>query len=161
MGIRVNVKMGEYNNGAGGDVLTTTALGSCVGIALYDSLLKIGGLAHIMLPFSHQFRASGNPAKFADTAIPAMLEKMFALGASRCRIWAKIAGGAHMFAIPVSSEVMRIGERNVDAVKTVLQKEGIRLIAEDTGDNHGRSLEFFLDSGKVLVKTVGQGTVEL
>jgi len=161
MGISVNVKMGEYSNGLDDDILTTTALGSCVGIALYDPQQRIGGLAHIMLPFSHQFRSSDNPAKFADKAIPAMLEKMIGQGANRHRVWAKIAGGAHMFAMPVSSDVMRIGERNVDAVKAVLRQEGIRIIREDTGNNYGRSLEFYLRDGRVLVKTVGHGTVEL
>ena len=161
MSVLYNVGIGDFCVKAFDGALTTTALGSCVGVVLYDPVARVGGLAHIMLPSNAQFRSGNYPAKFADTAIPAMCSRMVAQGASKYRVWAKIAGGAHMFALVTPSEVMRIGERNVAAVREVLDKEGIRILAADTGQNYGRSLEFSLDSGQVLVKTIEHGIFAL
>ncbi|MFZ7104618.1 MAG: chemotaxis protein CheD [Peptococcaceae bacterium] len=137
--------------------LVTTGLGSCVGICLADSLIKICGLAHIMLPDSAQARNNQNRAKYADTAITDMIAKMVSLGADEHRITAKIAGGAQMFNFAGTSSIMRIGERNVEAVKTKLSSHKIKIIAEDTGGNFGRTITFNPDNGELHIKTINKG----
>lgn len=137
--------------------ITTLGLGSCVGIALYDSTTKIAGLAHIMLPDSTQIRNNSNIAKFADTGISELIRQMVEAGAGRSRLTAKIAGGAQMFAVKTgASEVMRVGDRNVEAVKNFLAKERIKILAEDTGANYGRTVIFDSETGEYLIKSVGK-----
>ncbi|AOY77294.1 chemotaxis protein CheD [Clostridium formicaceticum] len=143
------------------EVLTTLGLGSCVGIALYDLKVQIIGLAHIMLPNSNQIKNNNNKAKFADTAINILLEEMIKAGGNKSRTVAKIAGGAQMFSFGGNSDVMKIGYRNVVATKEVLQDLKIPLLAEDTGGNHGRTIEVYGDTGKLLVKTIGHGVKEI
>ena len=134
--------------------LITYGLGSCIGIALYDPINKIGGLAHIMLPDSNQARSSDNPAKFADTAIPLLINNMIKLGASKSRIVSKIAGGAQMFSFTNTTDIMRVGERNAEAVRTTLKKLEIRLLADDTGGNYGRTVELNLENGMFRIKSI-------
>lgn len=157
----IKVGMADYKVGRNPASLISYGLGSCVGIALFDSITKIGGLAHIMLPNSTQARSTENPAKFADTALPLMLAEMVQLGAGKSRITAKIAGGAQMFTFTNVTDIMRIGERNAEAVKEVLKKLDIRILAEDTGGNYGRTVELRLDTGKFRVKTIDKGEKEL
>lgn len=142
-------------------VITTLGLGSCVGIALYDPVTKIGGLAHVMLPDSTQIRNNTNRAKFADTGIVDLIKEMEKSGASRTRMVAKIAGGAQMFAFNAQSDMVRIGARNVEASKMKLKELGIRLLAEDTGLNYGRTVEFYTETGKFLIKSVGKPLKEI
>lgn len=139
------------------DVLITYALGSCVGTCLYDASLKLAGLSHILLPEAAICKNDPNVMKYADTAIVELVRVMELAGASRYRLTAKIAGGAKMFA----STGPGMGERNVAAVKNELAKLGIRIIAEDTGKNYGRTVEFRPDDGSVLVKSVMHGTKNL
>lgn len=136
--------------------ITTLGLGSCVGIALYDPIKKVGGLAHIMLPDSTKIRNNENKAKFADTGIEELIRQMEAAGASRSRFVAKIAGGAQMFAFNSQSDMVRIGLRNIEASKSKLQELGIPLLAEDTGENYGRTIEFYTETGDLLIKSVGK-----
>ena len=136
--------------------LTTLGLGSCVGVTLYDSQTKVGGMVHVMLPDSTRFKHTENPAKYADTGIALLIEKMEKLGADRKRLSAKIAGGAQMFAFKADNEMLRIGERNVEATKQVLKKHKIEIIAEDTGLNYGRTVELFCDDGRFHIKAVGK-----
>ncbi len=157
----IKVGMADYKTGRNPSSLISYGLGSCVGIALYDSLNKIGGLAHIMLPDSTQARSAENPAKFANTALPLMLDEMIKMGASKGRITAKIAGGAQMFTFANATDVMRVGERNAEAVRMLLKKMDIRMIADDTGGNYGRTVELRLDTGIYRVRTIAQGEKEL
>lgn len=136
--------------------ITTLGLGSCVGIALFDPVKKMGGLAHIMLPDSTKIRNNENKAKFADTGIEELLRQMEASGAIRSRIVAKIAGGAQMFAFNSQSDMVRIGLRNVEASKLKLKELGVPLLAEDTGENYGRTIEFSTESGVLVIKSVGR-----
>lgn len=139
------------------DKLTTLGLGSCVGVALYDSTTKIAGLAHVMLPDSTQIRNNSNVAKFADTGIVELISQMEKAGAHKGGMTAKIAGGAQMFEIKgTNTDMMRVGSRNVEAVKAVLEKERIRLVAEDTGANYGRTVELDSANGEYLIKSVGK-----
>jgi len=140
------------------DVLTTLGLGSCVGIAVYDRVKKIAGLAHIMLPDSKQIKNNANKAKFADTAIEIMINDMIKLGASQSRLTAKIAGGSQMFSFGNGgSDLMKIGYRNTISTKEILENFKIPILAEDTGGNHGRTIEFYSETGDLLVKTIGYG----
>lgn len=138
-------------------IITTLGLGSCVGVALYDSTTKVSGLAHVMLPSSTQARNNTNIAKFADTAIVKLIEDMIKLGARRERITAKLAGGAQMFAFNQSSDLIRIGARNVIASKEILADLRIPVLAEDTGGNYGRTVELHSENGKFMIKTIGHG----
>ncbi len=153
----VRVGMADLKVACHPSILTTLGLGSCVGIALYDSKKKIIGLAHIMLPNSAIATANTNRAKFADTGIVDLLSKMVALGGNRKEIVAKIAGGAQMFNFAGSNETLKIGARNSDATKLVLKELGIPIISEDTGGNHGRTIEISSEDGKLMVKTIGYG----
>lgn len=138
------------------DALTTLGLGSCVGVALYDKTAKMAGLVHIMLPDSMQVRQNQNRAKFADTGIDYLIEAMVADGASKSRLTAKIAGGAQMFAFSGNNDMLRVGERNVEAVKKKLNELGISILAEDTGFNFGRTIEFYPEDGSLVIKSVGK-----
>lgn len=142
------------------DVLVTYALGSCVGICLLDSVAGVGGLSHIMLPDSTQAtNGAATPMRFADTAIPMLIREMVKLGASRNRIKAKIAGGAVMFA--TASECFNIGERNIQAVKAALRREGIPIVAEDTGLNYGRTVFFYPETGIMEIRAASMGNKQL
>ena len=151
------VGMADLNVTKDPGVLTTLGLGSCVGIALYDPYTKIAGLAHIMLPDSTQIQNRANLAKFADTGLEKLIHDMVRLGASKAKMKAKIAGGAQMFAFGSTNENMRIGDRNVEATMKLLKQHGIPLIARDTGDNYGRTVELYSDDGRFLIKTIGHG----
>ncbi len=155
----INVGISDLNVALAPDQLATYALGSCVGICLYDADRKIAGLAHIMLPWSKEANNPENPYRYADTGITALLQKMSAKGASTARIKAKIAGGAQMFA--TSSEIFNIGDRNVQAVKTVLSSYRIPIIAEQTGSNFGRTLFFHSDTGIMEIRAAIRPTVML
>lgn len=153
----IKVGMADYKVGRAPSTLISYGLGSCIGISLYDPQRKIGGLLHIMLPDSTQARSSENPAKFADTGIPLMISDVVALGASRSRLVAKIAGGAQMFAFSNATDIMRVGTRNAETCKQILRKNGIRVIAEDTGGNYGRTVSIDLATGSYKVKTIDRG----
>ena len=157
----IKVGMADLSIAQEPDILTTLGLGSCVGIALYDASLKLGGLAHIMLPDSTQIKNNSNKAKFADTAIELLLEQMISKGARKNRIVAKIAGGAHMFDFKNMDDMMRIGTRNVVAVTQILKEIHIPIIAQDTGDNYGRTIELHTLTGMLRVKTIGHGVREI
>lgn len=136
--------------------LLITTVGSCVAIGLWDGD-GIGGLAHIMLPeFDGKTELTG---KYADTAIPAMVEKMNNFGANIDNLHAKIAGGAQMFSFPSSN--LSIGQRNVQKVKEVLKEMGIEVRGEDVGSNHGRTIEFYTAEGKMLIKQSNMVILEL
>lgn len=152
------VGISELNVARNGDILITHALGSCVGICLFDSIRKIAGLSHVLLPSSQGFNAAGNQqCRFADTAVPLLVSKMEALGAKKICMRAKIAGGAQMFMGINNSNLANIGERNVIAVKEALKKLGIPIIAEDTGKNYGRTQTLRSADGVMVIKSVNRG----
>jgi chemotaxis protein CheD len=152
----IKVGMADANVCKPPDMITTLGLGSCVGIVLYDTVKKIAGMVHIMLPDSTKIINNTNKYKFADTGIDALIQDMVNIGALQRNLVAKIAGGAQMFSFSNNLEMMRIGERNVEATKDKLNKLGIRLLAEDTGSNYGRTIEFNPDTGLLCIKSVGK-----
>lgn len=159
MGNMIKVGMADLNVCRYPDNLTTLGLGSCIGACIYDPVTKIIGMVHYMLPDSTLIRNNQNIAKFGDTGIAETVARMERMGASRSRMVAKIAGGAQMFAMSngsAGSVAMKVGEKNAESAKVNLKKLGIRLIAEDTGLNYGRTIEFYSEDGSLLIKAVGK-----
>ncbi len=152
----IRVGIADMNTCMAGDTITTIGLGSCVGIVLYERTKNIAGLVHIMLPDSTKVRNNSNIAKFGDTGIRELLKRVVAAGASKPRLIAKIAGGARMFEVSGLSDVGNIGARNAEAAKAILKELGIRLVAEDTGLNYGRTVELHCDTGEFYIKSVGK-----
>lgn len=150
-----DMKMATYP-----DLLKTSGLGSCVGVILYDERSKIAGMAHIMLPDSHLMKERAvNRWKFADTALSDMYSQLMNKGAMKHRMRAKIAGGAQMFSFPSGSDLMRIGPRNVEAVKRKLQELHIPILAEDVGGTVGRTITFDLSTSQLHVRKVNRSEV--
>lgn len=158
---QIRVGIGDLKVAKSPDKIITVGLGSCVGITIYDKINKIGGLAHIMLPDSSEFRVVNNPMKFADLAIPLLVDTVVKLGAKRNYLKAKIAGGASMFNFSDKNLMMDIGNRNSMAVKNILKSMRIDIISEDLGGNKGRTITFDTNSGMLSVKTVGLGIKEI
>ena len=156
MGNVIKVGMADLNTCKSPDVITTLGLGSCIGLTLYDPVTKIGGMVHYMLPDSTQVRNHENIAKFADTGIEELLKRVIAAGANKTRLVAKIAGGAKMFETKGVSSIGNIGARNAEAAKQILKQKGIRLVAEDTGLNYGRTVELHCETGEFYIKSVGK-----
>ena len=137
--------------------LITYALGSCIGICLYDNVIKLAVMIHIMLPTCPPAGPPNNAVyKFADTGVNAALRKMTAMGAVKTRIKAKIAGGAKMFDVLGNADWANIGERNAKAVKEALRKEGIPILAEDVGLNYARTMRFDAATGACTVTAYGK-----
>ncbi|KGR92054.1 chemotaxis protein CheD [Ureibacillus massiliensis 4400831 = CIP 108448 = CCUG 49529] len=144
------------------NTIRTSGLGSCVGVVLYDESKKIAGLVHVMLPDSSLGKTDTiNEAKFADTGIKGLIDMLKLEGVQPFRLKAKIAGGAQMFRFTTDKDSMRIGPRNVEAVKTELKKFGIPIVAEDTGGNSGRTIEFNPTTCMLNIRTVNQGVSEI
>jgi chemotaxis protein CheD len=158
----IKVAMADLNTASRGEVLKTTGLGSCVGLSLFDPKMRIAGLAHVMLPSSSIARETPiNVAKYADTAIPELIERMLAQGASMRSIQAKMAGGSQMFTLPGQSDSLRIGPRNVESCLLKLEQYKIPLLSQDTGGNFGRTIEFSSDNGILTIRSVQKGIKEI
>lgn len=155
------VGMADLNTVKDKGILTTLGLGSCVGIALYDPIAKVAGLAHAMLPDSKEIKGNSNIAKFVDLSIVKLTRDMIALGSKQNRIVAKLAGGAQMFAFSSNQENMRIGDRNVQSAEYILRRLGIKIISKDVGKNFGRTVELSAENGNFLIKTIGNGTYSI
>lgn len=157
----VRVGIADMNITKSPDTIRTSGLGSCVGVILYDEKKKIAGLLHVMLPDSSLDRSDKiNEAKFADTGIYALMELLKAQGVRPMSLKAKIAGGSQMFQFG-SSDTIRIGPRNIEAVKNELKRLSIRIVAEDTGGSSGRTIEFDPETAMLSVRTVNKGTSEI
>ncbi len=136
-------------------MLVTYALGSCIGICLYDPAIKLAALLHILLPLNLE-TGRKSPLKYADTGIRETIRQMEQKGASRRRIVAKIAGGAKMFEIQGGGSLGNIGQRNIESVRRVLQQESIRLLREDVGGGQARTLLFDAGTGDGCVRSHGR-----
>lgn len=140
-------------------VLISYALGSCVGICLYDRRERIAGMAHIILPGRKYSAHWDNAYKFADEGVHELINQMREQGARPAGLIAKIAGGARMFGAP--SGMLDIGQQNVVAVRECLAQEGIRLVAQHTGQNYGRTILFYAENGRLEVNTVRHSAIVL
>lgn len=135
--------------------LITYALGSCIGISLYDPMVKVGGLLHFMLPESQidLEKAQRNPWMFADTGIPLLFREMYKLGGDKKRIKVKVAGGAQVMD---AEGYFNIGKRNCMALRKILWKNNVFIHAEAVGGNVNRTVRLELSSGEFWVKTSGE-----
>lgn len=156
MSVVINVGMADLKTAKSPDLLMTAGLGSCIGICVHDPVQKVGGLAHIMLPTANG-NSAGNLAKYADTAIDALLKEVLSLGASKLRLRAKMAGGAQMFSFPGKPPVLKIGDRNAEAVEQELKKYGIPLLIADVGGSFGRTIHFDVGTGDLRIRTINHG----
>jgi chemotaxis protein CheD len=135
-------------------VLITYALGSCIGICLYDQKIKLGSLLHIMLPINME-AGRQNVLKYADTGIRETVAAMERRGADRSRMTAKIAGGAKLFDVG-GNALGNIGQRNIESVHMNLKKYGIILLKEDVGGSVARTLVFDVSTGQGCVRCYGR-----
>jgi chemotaxis protein CheD len=154
----IAVRMGEIAVSSNpGDVLLSIGLGSCIGLALVDQRRGIAGLAHVMLP---EALAGGGPVgKFADLAVPELVAQTMALGSTRSMLKAVLVGGAQMFSLG-GSGALDIGVRNDAAVRAMLAKERIPVVAAETGGSKGRTIRV-VPGGAVLSKEAGGAEIEL
>lgn len=142
--------------------LHALALGSCVAVILHDAVAQVGGLAHVLLPSPSIGRPRPDqPARFASSAVATLLEGVLALGAERARLTARLVGGASMFTALQPPGTMQMGERNVTASREALHRHGLRLVGEVVGGDFGRSVEFEVASGRVVVTSYQKGSVDL
>lgn len=158
----IKIGMADLGIAKAPDRLRTTGLGSCVGVVLYDPMKQLAGMAHVMLPDSTLGKISETVVgKYADTALPELLKQMEHAGANIKNLICKMAGGAQMFTFKSGSDTMRIGPRNVEACKAFLQKMNIRIVAEETGGNCGRTIEMDAGTGILHIRTVNQPAKEV
>lgn len=161
-GQRHMVRMAEQAwSKEGADTLVSLGLGSCIGLALIDATVGVAGLAHIVLPKAPAGGAGPSPGKFADTAVPLLLDRVVKLGASQSRLRVVMCGGAAMFASKTQSGVLQIGDRNAEATLEALDKLKLKVKGRDTGGSNGRSIEVSVRTGEVLVRGVGQAPRQL
>jgi len=156
---QVEVGVGELAVAQHPKYLMTPALGSCVGLCLWDPALKQGGLAHIMLPITLESTMPGTERRFASHAVTELVSLLHQAGSPRRRLVAKMAGGAMMFR--TEGTMAHIGERNAAEIKRQLALLNIPLLAEDTGERHARTVELMLDTGEMLVRSYLYGVTRL
>lgn len=149
----INVGIADCKTAASPDILRTI-LGSCVGICIYDPESGVGGLSHIMLP---ENKKKGPDFKYADTAIPIMLNDLSRKGAGRDRLVAKLVGGATMFKLSEKSMMGDIGKNNIIRVREILSDYRIKITAEDVGGDYGRTIDFFTENGDIRIRSMGRG----
>jgi chemotaxis protein CheD len=155
---RVKVGIAEYQVTADDAVLTTSGLGSCLGVAIHDPDATVAGLVHVMLPSRDEMEGK-NEAKFADSGIRELVAEMERSGADRGSMTAKIAGGSDM--LDFSQNGSGIGVRNVEVGRRVLSEFDIPLDGEDVGGEHGRSLRFEATTGDLIVKSANRDPITL
>jgi chemotaxis protein CheD len=153
-GADLMVRMGELAvSTSPDDVLTSIGLGSCIGLALVDVERQVAGLAHVMLPTRPEQTADAAVGKFADTAVPALLEAVLTAGARRPRLATYVVGGAQMFSF--GGRGMDVGRRNDEAVREALAALHLRILADETGGTKGRTIRVWAADGRVSVKASG------
>lgn len=156
MGEYVTVNMADYKLAKGRQQLITRDLGSCVGIAIWDSEKGIGGLLHIMLPSCPPGTEVERYPKYADKGIELMVSKLVLAGARRERMTAKLAGAAHIVKTQEVPESEDISSRNLAAVRSKLKELNIPVLAMEVGDYFPRTMIFEPGSGILQIKTFGK-----
>ncbi len=149
---KVTITAGEYHISENQHDILETFLGSCVGVGIYDKKGNRAALIHIVLPEGTEEKESRNPSTYARSGIPFVVKEMEAIGARRSNMVASIAGGASIRHDHPSVD-LRIGHRNVDAVRHFLQQEGLPIVFEDVGEDYGRTMTLFVKDGKVKVRS--------
>ncbi len=155
----LRVGIAQYKVGFEGDTLVAQALGSCLGIVLYDPRQRIGGMAHVLLPHPLSDGAPVPAGKFVVSAIPALLAKLEKAAQQKPRLRARVVGGANMFGRPEDGR--NVGRRNIDAARAVLHQIHIPIAAEDVGGTWARTAELDVASGRLRVHSCRGGEMEL
>ncbi len=153
--MRQVVVVADMKIGRVGDVLVTHALGSCLGLMVYDPQEKVGGLLHAMLPLSkiNPQKAAENPLMFVDTGVPKLFEELYALGARKDRLVVKAAGCGRPIG---NNELFKIGERNYTVLKKILWKNSILLESEDVGGTASRTVYMHVSTGRTMISSNGK-----
>ncbi len=140
-----------------GDIIITHALGSCLGIAAYDPVVRVGGLLHVMLPLSaiDPVKAERNPLMFVDTGFPNLLMQCLRIGAQKQRIEITVAGGANANETE-ENDLFKIGKRNFLILRKLLWKDGLLLKSFDVGGSNSRTMSLEIGTGKVMIRSSGQ-----
>jgi len=148
------VVVSDMKTGRDGDLLITHALGSCLGLAVYDPVAKVGGLLHAMLPLSkiNKDKARSNPYMFVDTGVPVIFKTLYEMGAQKKRLIVKAAGCGNPLG---KNEMFKIGERNHTLLKKLLWKNNVLLKAEDVGGTKSRTVRFDVSTGQVIISSGG------
>lgn len=142
-------------------VLTCTGLGSCIAMCAYDPFTKSGGLAHMLLPTCRTRNdISSPPVKYIDTGAPLLINRLLKQGSRKENLIVKITGGARMLQIPGHSQ-LDIGQRNIEEIQATLARERIPILGAEVGGGFGRTIQFFLDSGRIIIKVVNGKIIEL
>jgi chemotaxis protein CheD len=151
----VIVKVADWAAERGDGVIVTLGLGSCVAIMLHDPQMKAGAMAHVLLPSRSLAHDTSNLAKFPESAVPLLVERLKALGAEPRRLVAKLAGGASMFSQLMTPGTIQMGERNIVAARNALRHASIPIVRESVGGERGRSIRFHVKDGRVEIRSVG------
>jgi len=148
------VSVGDMKVGSDGDMIVTHALGSCLGLTVYDPVAKVGGLLHAMLPLSkiNKEKAEKNPYMFVDTGVPELFRDLFKLGGQKSRLIVKAAGCGQPLC---NNEIFKIGERNFTVLKKLLWKNNVMLRAQTVGGSDSRTVHFDLATGQVMISSKG------
>ena len=152
----VRVGMADYKICSSPEQIQTLGLGSCVGVVICDSVSRVCGMAHVMLPDSGKIAHNSNRKKFADTCLTDMLQELLSKGAVPSNLYAKVAGGAKMFSFRAQNDMLNIGEQNVEAVHSFLQAHRISIKSEDVGGTCGRTIIFCPEDGSLHIVVVGK-----
>lgn len=158
-----NVGMGELVvSRDSADVLACIGLGSCIALCAFDPVARVAGLAHMLLPSSRsQAEAMSAPAKYINMGVPNLIARMLKNGATRNNLIVKITGGARMLHIPGDHNVLDIGQKNIAEVKAAMQRENIPILGADVGGTVGRSMQLYVESGRIVVRNLSGSTFDL
>ncbi len=151
------VYVGDMKTGEREDMLVTHALGSCLGLMVYDPVAQVGGLLHAMLPLSsiNPQKARANPYMFVDTGVPTLFKTLYHMGGQKSRLIVKVAGCGK----PLGNDAMfKIGERNYTVLKKLLWKNNVLLQAEQVGGTASRTVHFDLSTGRTTISSGGAKT---
>ena len=151
----VIVKVADWAAERGDGVIVTLGLVSCVAIMLHDPQMKAGAMAHVLLPSRSLAHDTSNLAKFPESAVPLLVDRLKALGAEPRRLVAKLAGGASMFSQLMTPGTIQMGERNIVASRNALRTASIPIVRESVGGERGRSIRFHVKDGRVEIRSVG------
>ena len=137
------------------DVLVASSLGSCIGLAVYDPIIRVGGLLHYVLPYSKidASKALTIPGMFADTGVPLLFREMYKLGAKKERMLVKVTGGSHILG---DSRVFDMGKRNYVMLRKIFLKNKVKIAGEDVGGNENRNLVLNIKDGRCFVQVQGE-----
>lgn len=149
------VLVGDMKVGKKGDVLVTHALGSCLGLMIYDPVIQVGGLLHAMLPLSkiNPQKAEENPYMFVNTGVPDLFKAVYRIGGEKSRLIVKAAGCGRPLG---NNEMFKIGDRNYTVLKKLLWKNNVMLASEDIGGTASRTVHFDITTGQVMISTSGK-----